>query len=455
MKPLNAVAALFVGLAVLGYALDGNKTAYAAESPRLTEAYVHVPMPPGFQVVPTELDGPVFADAQGKTLYKWPVVALRNGYAGDPKGKSVCDDKITTKTIGYASPYPEGLDLPDVEHRKSCAYEWPPVLAADDAKPVGKWTIITRNDGSKQWAYDDHPLYTSRLDHAPGDVMAGPAEQKQGDKPAERYPVGPPPAVPPGFLVHTTVLGRILLTEARMSVYTSENDAPGKSNCHDDCALVWQPLVAPAAARPQGEWSIIDYSPGVRQWAFRKQPLYTYTRDHKTASLEGSEVPGWHNVYTQMSPKPPKLFTVQESINGDVLADDKGHSIYVYTCGDDSLDQLSCDTLESPRQYFMAICGGFDQARCEKTWHYVPAAADAKSDSRVWSIVTIDPTTGRAAKPDQPNKMRVWAFRDRPVYTYAGDQQPGDIEGHSIGEWQGRRNGFRAFWIREDLFGGG
>jgi hypothetical protein len=35
------------------------------------------------------------------------------------------------------------------------------------------------------------------------------------------------------------------------------------------------------------------------------------------------------------------------------------------------------------------------------------------------------------------------------VYTYAGDAAPSDMEGNGIGEWQGYRNGFRAFYVRE------
>jgi hypothetical protein len=112
--------------------LGGPLSAQAAdETGLLTETYVHVPMPPGFQVVGTELEGPVFADAQGHTLYKWPIASLRNGFAGDPKDKSVCEDKITTKTGGYMSPYPPDLGLPNLDKRKSC-------LGARAAWPNGR-----------------------------------------------------------------------------------------------------------------------------------------------------------------------------------------------------------------------------------------------------------------------------------------------------------------------------
>lgn len=57
-----------------------------------------------------------------------------------------------------------------------CAAAWPPVAAAADAKPVGKWTVIKRADGSSQWAVDGKPVYTFVRDTgttATGDGMGG------------------------------------------------------------------------------------------------------------------------------------------------------------------------------------------------------------------------------------------------------------------------------------------
>jgi predicted lipoprotein with Yx(FWY)xxD motif len=274
-----------------------------------------------------------------------------------------------------------------------------------------------------------------------------------GDTPAVRQPVGPPPSLPPGFEITTTNRGRMLLNDKRYSVYSSDKDGVDKSNCFGLCAEVWQPIAAPASAQPMGDWSIVERAPGVRQWAYRHKPLYTYTHDVRPDSEDGGDVPGWRNVYTQTAPNPPKGFTVQNTLGGDVLADSHGKSIYIYTCDDDSFDQLACDTLDSPQQYRLAICGGFDVKRCHDEWHYVLAEPNAKSDSKVWSIVDIDPATDRRAEPGQAGAIKVWAYRDRPVWTYAGDKEAGDYNGNGNGEWQGRRNGFRVFWIRDE-FGG-
>ena len=50
-----------------------------------------------------------------------------------------------------------------------CATNWPPLMATGDAKASGDWTVVTRDDGSKQWAYKGKPLYTWTKDAKPGD----------------------------------------------------------------------------------------------------------------------------------------------------------------------------------------------------------------------------------------------------------------------------------------------
>ena len=40
-----------------------------------------------------------------------------------------------------------------------CAAAWPPLLANDDDKPIGDWTIVEREFGEKQWAYKGKPVY--------------------------------------------------------------------------------------------------------------------------------------------------------------------------------------------------------------------------------------------------------------------------------------------------------
>ena len=50
-----------------------------------------------------------------------------------------------------------------------CATNWPPLMARAEDKVSGDWSIITRDDGSKQWAYKGKPLYFWAKDQKPGD----------------------------------------------------------------------------------------------------------------------------------------------------------------------------------------------------------------------------------------------------------------------------------------------
>lgn len=79
--------------------------------------------------------GMVLGDAKGMTLYT---------FDEDMKGMSMCTG--------------------------TCAQNWPPLAAGADAKPMGDWTIVNRQDGTKQWAYKSKPLYTFINDTKPGDT---------------------------------------------------------------------------------------------------------------------------------------------------------------------------------------------------------------------------------------------------------------------------------------------
>ncbi|WP_439107393.1 hypothetical protein [Congregibacter sp.] len=428
--------------------------------PAVKETFREVPMPPGFHVEPTELEGPVFADAQGRTLYTWPQLKLRNGYSGEAAGKTACYDKVVTVTAGLMSPYPPGVKLPDLDTRPSCTDLWPPVLADTDAQPIGDWSLVLRRDGARQWAYKEQPLYTSIRDYQAGDTYGGSRRKRradgsgEGDAPAGRVPAGPPPKLPPGFAVKTTSLGRMLTTHQNYAVYAYEGDSAESVACVNECLRERRPTLAPALAKDFGEWTILERSPGVRQWVFRGAPLYTYTLDPEPWSLVGSDGPGWDNVFTQRVPALPASFTRQQTLAGYVLATAEGKTIYTYQCGDDSVDQLACDHPKDTQVYRLAMCGGGDAARCAEHWPYVLADAEETASSRAWRIITLDPATGRIASSEDPQGIRVWAYRDRPVYTYAGDKVPGDVNGAGTGEWRGKRNGLLAYWIRDDYMKG-
>lgn len=89
-----------------------------------------------FAAPPTKMaDGVLVDSAKGMTLYT---------FDKDTAGKSVCNGP--------------------------CATNWPPLMAAASDKAEGDWSIVTRDDGGKQWAYKGKALYTWVKDQKPGDT---------------------------------------------------------------------------------------------------------------------------------------------------------------------------------------------------------------------------------------------------------------------------------------------
>lgn len=51
-----------------------------------------------------------------------------------------------------------------------CAANWPPLMATAASMTMDDYTVITRDDGTKQWAYKGRPLYAWKKDQKPGDI---------------------------------------------------------------------------------------------------------------------------------------------------------------------------------------------------------------------------------------------------------------------------------------------
>ena len=84
--------------------------------------------------------------------------------AETPKGKTFVDDKgMTLYTFDKDTDGKSACN-------GTCAQNWPPLMASADAKASGDWTIVTRDDGKKMWAYKGKPLYTFKKDTKAGDV---------------------------------------------------------------------------------------------------------------------------------------------------------------------------------------------------------------------------------------------------------------------------------------------
>ena len=88
--------------------------------------------------------------------------ALASAQATDKDGVLVNGSGMTLYTFDKDSGGKSACNGP-------CAGNWPPLMAPGDAKPAGDYTVVTRDDGAKQWAYKGKPLYAWKKDEKPGD----------------------------------------------------------------------------------------------------------------------------------------------------------------------------------------------------------------------------------------------------------------------------------------------
>jgi predicted lipoprotein with Yx(FWY)xxD motif len=79
--------------------------------------------------------GKILVDMKGMTLYS---------FDKDTPGKSTCNG--------------------------TCIQNWPALAAAKNSHGSGDWSVVTRDDGSMQWAYKTKPLYTFAKDTKAGEM---------------------------------------------------------------------------------------------------------------------------------------------------------------------------------------------------------------------------------------------------------------------------------------------
>ena len=86
--------------------------------------------------------------------------------------------------------------------------------------------------------------------------------------------------------------GKVLTGENGMTLYTFKNDKKGVSNCNDDCAKAWPPLMADSKAKAEGAYSIITRKDGKKQWAKDGMRLYVFMKDTKAGEVAGDGFEG-------------------------------------------------------------------------------------------------------------------------------------------------------------------
>ena len=104
---------------------------------------------------------PAAQERSGRTAIPMPAAVETSGL---PDGTLMLTDARGMTLYTYLKDTPLQSNCND-----ACAVQWPPVVATG-APPSDAWTVVTRSDGSKQWAYRGKPLYGWIKDARPGDL---------------------------------------------------------------------------------------------------------------------------------------------------------------------------------------------------------------------------------------------------------------------------------------------
>lgn len=196
--------------------------------------------------------------------------------------------------------------------------QWNPLRAPQLAGDIGEFSVVVREDGIRQWAYQGHSLYTYEGDLAPGYANGVGVDPRWSVAAVMRY------YMPDSVSIRTTLAkGRVLATADGMTLYRRDGyilqsggghslrrgqparpavgrDIGTAARCDASCRQLWHPFVAGPEAQPSGFWSVATRPDGTRQWVYQGYALWTYGGDKKPGDMRG------HDIYDIVVPDDPE-----------------------------------------------------------------------------------------------------------------------------------------------------
>jgi predicted lipoprotein with Yx(FWY)xxD motif len=323
----------------------------------------------------------------------------------------------------------------------ACAQEFQPLPAPREARAFGDWSLIARQDGSRQWAYQSHALYTWAKERERGKVAQ---DLVTSGRPGPRRGEGSPALLPPHdwqvarFNPATSLslpdgIDARLVSSAQAvalvdvdghTLYGFSGDVrrDGQACAASGCRIEWVPLAAPGIASGTGEFSIVTRIDGARQWAFRGRPLYTYKGDKLAGDVYGSGVDKrWSvaEVTENFRPAHVSVRTLEGygdvvTLNGMTLYG--GYPFEKRWGGRNLRDTFLHNAYLKGKELAGGACL---EAECLRSWRPLAAPADAQS-SGFWEIVS------------RPDGSKQWAYKGYALYSFAGDKTPGDHTGQAV-----------------------
>ncbi len=218
-----------------------------------------------------------------------------------------------------------------------------------------------------------------------------------------------------------TELGSVMVGPDGRTLYGFTNDTEAASTCYDACADAWPPVIvdkdwAVAPGLDVGIFATTTRDDGSLQLVAGKWPLYYYAADTKPGDVSGQGSGDvWFVVAADGSlvkeataTETPSTGGPVSSANtelGDTLVDEDGLTLYGFTNDTDGETTCVDDCADAWPPLIV------DSAE-------LPAGLDAET----YSVIE---------RPDGTFQLKAGKW---PLYTFAADQNPGDVNGQGSGD---------------------
>lgn len=210
------------------------------------------------------------------------------------------DEIITSESKNGFSLYTFDNDSVGVSNCSGpCLDMWPALMASDGADAIAPYSLIERGSGGLQWAFNGLPLYFYSGDSVPGEI--------NGDEIGSVWHLARsvPLAVTTHseedeiFIAHGKIVDENGVADQNsedFTLYIFTNDDAGLPTCYGGCETTWPPLFAETDAQDFGDFTVVerddpstleDNDLGIKQWAYKNQPLYFFSGDSSPGNVNG------------------------------------------------------------------------------------------------------------------------------------------------------------------------
>ena len=207
----------------------------------------------------------------------------------------------------------------------SCATTWPAATGNPQSLTLYGVTpsligSVTRQDGTQQLTYDDHPLYYYFEDTAPGQAL-GEGISSLWYALAPNGQKALPVSTDDLNIAQSASLGQVMTNQDGFTLYVFAKDTtPGQSSCYGACALKWPPLTVQPGSQitvsgvNQSLVGDIMRTDGTEQVTLAGHPLYTFSGDSASGQTNGQGIDGtWYAVMPDGQPSSTGLSPASSS----------------------------------------------------------------------------------------------------------------------------------------------